>query len=459
MIKNRESLVSNACSGTNKILRRHVITILNAAIEAVDPGRAVENAISFVDNQIVLKQDNLAFPLPDYSRIFVVGGGKAGGAMSEAIERVLGERIKKGCVNVLKGTENDYNPDKISLHGASHPVPDNNGVEGVRKILQTVEEASDDDIIIVLISGGGSAIMPHPADGITLGDLQETTSLLLKSGGTINELNTVRKHLSNFKGGKLAEKCFPSTVISLVISDVVGDPIDTIASGPTAPDNSYFNDAYQVLKNRRIWEATPENVKLRILMGVEGKISETPKPGDNTFEKVTNIVIANNSYAAEAAKKTAEELGYDSVILSTYVEGEARDVGTVFAGIAKEIEAKNRPINKPGAVVIGGESTVTVLGKGIGGRNMELAMSASRQIPDSALIACLATDGIDGPTDSAGAIVDGYTLQRAKKHGLDIGCFLDRNDSYSFFKTLNDYLFTGPTGTNVNDLSVILVGG
>lgn len=458
MIKNRKALLQNSSTEENLRLRKDVIKILESALEAVDPKRAVENSLKLEDGYIRLKPSNISYDLADIGDIYVVGGGKAGGAMSEAVENILGDRIKQGHVNVLKGTEGYYQLDKINLYGAAHPVPDLDGVEGVRKMLETVEKASEEDIVVVLISGGGSALMPYPAEGISLTDLQETTSLLLMSGATINELNSVRKHLSGFKGGKLAENCFPSTVISLILSDVVGDPIDTIASGPTAPDNSSFRDAHTVMTNRSVWEPAPENVKHRILMGLSGEISETPKPGDEIFEKVSNNVIANNAIAAEAAYITADMMGYDSFVLSTFVEGEAKEVGTVFAGIAREIEFKNRPVKKPGAVIVGGESTVRVSGDGVGGRNMELALSASRKIFGATLIACLATDGIDGPTDSAGAIVDAYTLSRAEKKGLDMEVFLENNDSYSFFKALNDFIFTGPTGTNVNDLTVIMVG-
>ncbi len=432
--------------------------ILESALKAVDPKRAVENFLKLEDGCLKLEPGNISYDLADVGEIYVVGGGKAGGAMSEAVENILGDRIKKGNVNVLKGTEGNYQLDIITLNGAAHPVPDLDGVKGVKRMLDTVEKASEDDIVIVLISGGGSALMPYPAEGISLNDLQETTSLLLMSGATINELNSVRKHLSGFKGGKLAESCFPSTVISLILSDVVGDPIDTIASGPTAPDNSFFRDAHNVMINRKVWEPAPQEVKNRILMGLDGGISETPKPGDEIFEKVSNNVIANNAIAAEAACKAADMLGYNSFVLSTFVEGEAKEVGTVFAGIAREVEFKNRPVKKPGAVIIGGESTVRVSGEGVGGRNMELALSASQKIPGAALIACLATDGIDGPTDSAGAIIDDYTLSRAEKKGLDVGVFLENNDSYSFFRALEDFIFTGPTGTNVNDLAVIMVG-
>jgi glycerate-2-kinase len=458
LIKNRQALLSNSSTEENRKLRGDVINILDSALEAVDPKRAVENSLKLEDGYIKLKPGNISYNLADVGEIYVVGGGKAGGAMSEAVENILGDRIEKGHVNVLKGTEGNYGLDRITLNGAAHPVPDLDGVKGVRRMLDTVEKASEEDIVIVLISGGGSALMPYPAEGISLNDLQETTSLLLMSGATINELNSVRKHLSGFKGGKLAENCFPSTVISLILSDVVGDPIDTIASGPTAPDNSFFRDAYSVMINRKVWEPAPEKVKNRILMGLDGGVSETPKPGDEIFGKVSNNVIANNAIAAEAACKAADILGYDSFVLSTFVEGEAKEVGTVFAGIVREVEFKNRPVKKPGAVIIGGESTVRVTGDGVGGRNMELALSASLKISSAALIACLATDGIDGPTDSAGAIVDGYTLSRAEKKGLDVGVFLENNDSYSFFRALDDFIFTGPTGTNVNDLAVIMVG-
>ena len=323
-----------------------------------------------------------------------------------------------------------------------------------------VDQAGDDDLVVVLISGGGSALMTYPADGVGLEEVRELTGMLLRSGATINELNAVRKHLSSFKGGQLAERAYPATVVSLILSDVVGDPLDTIASGPTAPDGSTFGDAVEVLRRYGLWKSAAASIRRRLEDGVRGRIGETPKPGDRTFDKVFNVVVGSNLVAARAAVERAAALGYNALLLSTRVEGEARHVGTVYAGIAKDAAASGHPVPVPAAVIIGGETTVTVRGSGRGGRNQELALSAAMRIEGmDAVVAALATDGIDGPTEAAGAIVDGWTMRRARAMGLDPVESLRDNDSYRFFSRLGDAILTGPTGTNVNDLALILVSG
>jgi glycerate-2-kinase len=300
--------------------------------------------------------------------------------------------------------------------------------------------------------------MTFPAEPLKLDEIKKLTRHLLLSGATINEVNAVRKHTSAIKGGLMAEKAFPATTISLILSDVVGDPLDTIASGPTAPDQSTFHDAVNVLKNHKIWDKASGTIRRRLEMGIKGLIPETPKPGDKIFQKVTNIVVGSNITAARAALKKAQSFNYQSMIISTRIEGEARQVGAMFSSIAHEISSTENPVSKPGAVIAGGETTVTVAGSGTGGRNQELALSAAARIEDlDALIATLATDGIDGPTEAAGAVVDGSTMRKASSMNLNIREFLKKNDSYTFFRNIGDGIITGPTGTNVNDLTIILV--
>jgi glycerate 2-kinase len=347
---------------------------------------------------------------------------------------------------------------RVKLNPSSHPVPDEEGVRGVRDMMRLTSNLSPEDLVLALISGGGSALMPLPADGVSLEDIKDVTRTLLNSGATINELNAVRKHVSAFKGGRLAANCHPATVVSLILSDVVGDPLDIIASGPTAPDPSTYETAHEVLDRHGVWGSVSPAVKKRIEQGLTGKAAETPKPGDPVFDKVHNIVVANNLKAAKAAADKAEKLGYNTQVISTFVEGEARHVGTVYAGLARSLAINDLPVTKPGALLLGGETTVTVTGPGIGGRNQEVALSALMKIAghDSVVIV-LGSDGIDGPTDAAGALVDGASLSRAKSKGLNPEKHLMENDSYSFFKELGDAVFTGPTGTNVNDLTLILV--
>jgi len=456
--RNEAEILNNAASEPLLRLRRDAIDIMETALDAVDAGNAVKRSLRVEGN--LLRCDGLELNLERCAKVFVIGGGKAGGGMAEAAEGLLGDRISGGVVNVLKGTEGLHRLKRVRLNGASHPIPDEGGVRGVEEMMKVLDGAGERDLIIVVISGGGSALMTYPADGVGLGDIQEVTGLLLRSGATINELNAVRKHLSAVQGGQMAKRASSATVLSLVLSDVVGDPLDTIASGPTVPDPTTFDDAVNVLKRRGTWESTPPSIRRRLETGAEGRIEETPKPGDEIFEKVHNFVVGSNHTATRAAVDRARTLGYESMLLSTRIEGEASQVGTVLAGIAGEIAATGNPLGCPAAVVAGGETTVTVMGSGRGGRNQELALSAARRIRGlNAVVAALATDGIDGLTEAAGAIVDGATLGRAVSKGLDAAEFLSDNDSNGFFNALGDTLLTGPTGTNVNDLMLILVSG
>jgi len=455
-IRNERQLLDNAQSETLRRLRRDALDILRRAVEAVDPRKAIKLSLELRRGHLCF--NDVELDLDGFSKVLVVGGGKAGGAMAEAVEELLGERISTGVVNILKGTEDRYRLRRIELNGASHPIPDDEGVRGTGRMLSLVEQAEADDLVFVLISGGGSALMTYPAEGVGLEEMRRLTEMLLRSGATINELNAVRKHLSAVKGGQLAEKAHPATVVSLILSDVVGDPLDTIASGPTAPDRSTFRDAAAVLQRYGLWTKVADSIRQRLQAGLKGEFKETPKPGDKIFERVFNVVVGSNLVAARAAVKEAVDLGYNTLLLSTRVEGEARHVGTVYAGIAGEISASDQPIPRPAAVVAGGETTVKVEGSGHGGRNQELALSAAMRMEGlDAVVAALATDGIDGPTEAAGAIADGWTMRRARSMGLAPEDFLMDNDSHGFFRRLEDAILTGPTGTNVNDLAVIIV--
>ena len=455
MFKNRQQILDNSSTEKLRTMRSDALNILEAALEAVDPKNAVMDKLKIIEGNVVV--DGLALSLSDVNRVLIVGGGKAGGPMTEALVEVLGEKIEGGVVNILRGTEARYSVNPVKLNPSSHPVPDDGGVRGVQEMMRLTSNLSPDDLVFSLISGGGSSLMPLPAAGISLEDIQDVTKKLLRSGATINEVNAVRKHLSAFKGGRLAANCYPATVVSLILSDVVGDPLDIIASGPTAPDPSTYETAHEVLERHGVWGSVSPAVKKRIEHGLKGKADETPKPGSPVFDNVHNIVVANNLKAAKAANAEAEKLGYNAQVISNFVEGEARHVGTVYAGLARSLAINDLPVTKPGALIIGGETTVTVKGSGKGGRNQELALSALIKIAEhDCLVLALGTDGIDGPTDAAGAMVDGASLSRAKSKGIDPEKHLKENDSYSFFKELGDALFTGPTDTNVNDLALIL---
>lgn len=440
-------------SAANAARHRDVVMqVLRAALDAADPYRAVLTSLASLEARDL---DSLA-----QGSVYVLGAGKAGAAMSRAAEEVLGERIAGGLVIVKDGHTSDILPRRIELVEASHPVPDLRGVASTGRLLEMAEQAGENDLVLCLISGGGSALMTAPAPGISLEDVQGVTGALLRSGATINELNSVRKHLSRVSGGQLARAAAPARVLALILSDVTGSPLDVIASGPTAPDPTTFADALAVLERYRLLANAPPPVVDRFQAGARGEIEETPEPGDPIFNRVDNHIVASNVIAVEAAVSRAATLGLDSVIMSTYVEGEASEVGLVLAGVAREVVKYNRPVAKPCCVLFGGETTVTVRGTGIGGRNTELALSAAGAIKgmgDGVLVASLATDGGDGLSPGAGAIVDGTTIARGEALGLDYRTSLANNDSYTYLSQVGDALMLGPTGTNVNDVMAVFV--
>ncbi|MEM3725341.1 MAG: glycerate kinase [Candidatus Bathyarchaeia archaeon] len=454
-IKNKEKLIENGETSLNRKARAIALNSFEYALRAVDPKQIIKSRVLLKGSKLLVNGHE--FDLKKFKNIYVIGGGKASGAMAEALEKVLAKHITAGIVNVPHGSE--HKTEIIEIHGASHPVPDEAGVEGTRRMLEIAEKAGENDLIICLISGGGSSLMPLPRGEISLSDKREITNALLKCGATIKEINTVRKHISDFKGGWLAKKAHPATILNLILSDVVGDPLDFIASGPTVPDSTTFSDAIKILKNYGLWDKTPATIKKVLLDGEAGKIPETPKASDETFKKVFNVVVGNNRFASLAACKQLKRDCLNTLLLTTTMEGEARHIGTMLATIAHETFLYGNPIPKPAGIVAGGETTVTVTGKGVGGRNQELALAAALKLEgmDGVVLASLSTDGVDGPTDAAGAMVDGKTLVRANKAGLTPQEFLAENNSYKFFANLGDLIFTGPTGTNVNDITVIVV--
>lgn len=450
MIKNKIQLTNKGSESTRKA-RTLALDSYEAALNTVKPDKLIKSNI--VLQSPFLKVDNLSFDLRTFKNIYVVGGGKASGEMAAALEHILGKWIKKGIVNVPRGSA--PRTEIITLNQASHPIPNQLGVEGTKKMLKIAEQATQDDLLICLISGGGSSLMPLPREELTLKDKQELTQKLLKSGASISEINTVRKHLSAFKGGFLAKKAYPATILNLIISDVVGDKLGDIASGPTVPDNSTFVDAQNVLIKYKIWDSTPLSVQTILKQGQQGKIAETPKPDEEFFKKVHNVILANNQSVCLAVKKYFEAQGIETHLLTAALEGEARQVGAM---LAEKMRCVSSSI-KPTCFIAGGETTVTVLGKGVGGRNQELALAVAIQLKNfqGFVFASLSTDGVDGPTDAAGAIVDGNTLNRAEMLGLNSVHFLMENNSHRFFSILDDLVITGRTGTNVNDIAIMII--
>ncbi len=456
-ILNRQELLDKVSSPTIGKARKIILDAIESLLDAVDPKKAVKSQVRIMNDTLTVGEES--FSLPSFSNIIVVGGGKASGYMAEALEEILGNRIGSGLVAIPKGTSNKYTTKNIAFHEASHPIPDNSSVEAAKRIMKLVSCAKEDDLVVCLISGGGSSLMALPKAEITLEDEQKVTDLLLKCGATINEMNVVRKHVSAFKGGQLAKAAYPSTVLGLLLSDVLGDPLDVIASGPTVPDSSTYGEAVEILKKYDLWEKIPSSIRKVLLNGEKGLIDETPKGGDPTFERVHNVVIGNNRLACQAAAKTLKESGLNVTFLSSFLEGEAREVGTVLSALAKEVVVSGNPLPPPVGIVVGGETTVTVTGKGKGGRNQELALALAQKIEglDRVVVASVSTDGVDGPTDAAGALVDGETTRNSRKLGLNAEEFLKNNDSYGFFSRVSGLIRTGPTGTNVNDVTMIIV--
>ncbi len=440
-------------SGRMRGQRQAALEVLAAALKAADPGEAVKRFLRLEGD--TLRVGERAYDLRSYDRVLVVGAGKAGSAMAAAVEEVLGDRVTGGIVNVKYG--HVAPTARVKIQEAAHPVPDEQGLAGTRQMVDLLKGAGPRDLVITVISGGGSALMDLPVEGITLEHMKALTDALLRSGATINEINTIRKHLSQVKGGGLARIASPAQVISLILSDVVGNPLDFIASGPTVPDTTTFQDAWRVLESYGLTDGIPAPIAERLSAGLRGEVPDTLKAGDQTFERVQNVVVASNELAAEAAVAKARELGFNTLLLSTFIEGEAREVAKVFAATAKEMAAYGRPLPRPACLIAGGETTVTVRGNGKGGRNQEMALSAALKIAglEDVMIVPAATDGNDGPTDATGAIADGSTVARAIATGLDPIEYLANNDAYHFFEQLGDLIKTGPTNTNVNDLTFV----
>ncbi len=446
---------------TNRAVRMKIMQVLQRAVEAVEPYAAVASRVD-VQNEL-LWISGQSYDLSDFARIFVIGAGKAGVPMVRAIEDKLGSQCEGYVVVKDSGSQVDQPTavGKIRIAAAAHPVPDSRGQDAARQIEEIARQARENDLVIALISGGGSALLADVAPPISLTDLQTLTSLLLACGATINEINTLRKHCSTLKGGQLARAVFPATLVTLVLSDVVGSPLDVIASGPTVPDLSSWQDAWAVVEKYDLSARLPQSIAQRLQAGLAGELADTPKPADSAFASSQTIVIADNRIAALAAKAEAERLGYKTLLLSTFVEGEAAEVAKVVSGLAKEVKESGHPLAPPACLILGGETTVT-LGSGShgkGGRNQELALAAALRIEGMAgvTVVSLATDGNDGPTDSAGGIVDGGTVERGRAWGLAAKEHLRQHDAYPFLRKTGDLLLCGSTETNVNDLIFVFV--
>ncbi|MBN2050181.1 MAG: glycerate kinase [Spirochaetales bacterium] len=447
--------------------RKHLTEIFTAGVERVDPCRMIRSLVALKGDllTVALPEQPVSFDLSAYRRVLVLGAGKATARMARALEAVLGDRIDGGLISVKY--DHTENLRRIETIEAGHPLPDENSVRAGEALAALAAEADRGTLVINLISGGGSALLSLPwSEGthhLTLEEKQETTRQLLGCGATIQEINCVRKHLSGIKGGRLAELIHPATCLNLILSDVVGDRLDSIASGLTVADETTFQDAKRIMEKYRIWDTAPTTVREIISFGAAGKIRETPKAGEDVFRGMTNMLIGTNRSALLAAAEKAENLGYNTLILSSRIIGEAREIAQFYHALAAEIAAFDSPVKKPACLIGGGETTVTLKGSGKGGRNQEMALSflnsLSTRSPgaEGCFFLSAGTDGTDGPTDAAGAFADQELAEKWITLGLDLQASLDNNDAYNFFKPLGGLLITGPTNTNVCDLQVLLV--
>ncbi|MBI5666324.1 MAG: glycerate kinase [Nitrospirae bacterium] len=436
--------------------RKSAIDIFYSALKAVDPYESVKGHTDKVRS---------LYRSGNFSRLIVIAIGKAAYPMVNALEDDLIDIIDAGIVITKYGHVEGQAPrvrgqgSKIKIREAGHPLPDDNGVKGTEEIIKLLRDADEHTLVVCLISGGGSALLVSPYEGITLKEKQDITLLLLNAGADINDLNCVRKHISKVKGGRLAEIAYPARMISLILSDVIGDRLDVIASGPTSPDSTTYDDALSILRKYKLLDKTPHGVLDVLNKGADGLVPDTPKEGNVIFRRIDNIIIGSNRMALDAAREKAEELGFHAEIISAGLAGEAREIGKWLADkVRSNSSSSSSRSNRPKCFISGGETTVTVKGNGLGGRNMELALAFAMEIEGIAGITLLSagTDGTDGPTDAAGAIVDGETISRAKAAGLDPEAYLANNDSYTFFKKTDNLFIPGPTGTNVMDMQIVV---
>lgn len=437
-------------------LRADARQIFAAGVRSADPAAAVKAALAVNNNRLEVR--GRSFPLSSFRRLFIAGCGKAAAPMARAAQEVLRDKMTGGVVVVKYGHGLPLR--NLEVIEAGHPIPDTAGMLGARRIMDLARQCGKDDLFLFLLSGGASALCPCPAPGLSLDDKQRATEVLLRSGAMIHEVNAVRKHISQIKGGRLAQLAAPAQVVALILSDVADDAPAAIGSGPTAPDPSNYDDCLEIIQRYRLADAMPPAVLDHLRRGGRGEIPETPKPSDPVFKDVQNLIIGSNRLALTAARQCAETLGYQTWIVGDAMAGESRLAAKSHGVLVRQVVRTGKPVSRPACLLSGGETTVTVTGDGLGGRNQEFALAAAMEIErlEGVVILSGGTDGTDGPTEAAGGIVDGTTTLRAKAKNFDPEDFLTRNDSYRFLRAVDDLLVTGPTLTNVMDLQVTLIG-
>lgn len=453
-IVRRRLLVRNGGSAVNQRARRLCLDALDAALGAIDPATALQRWLRIERGKLQIRDIPAAFP----SKIRVIAAGKASAPMLTAALNILGKRVVSGILVAPRNSNLKSTDKRIAIFHSSHPLPDEEGIRASRRVLTSINQMHANELLLCLISGGASAMLPAPVAAITLQDKRTVTQQLIQSRASIHQINTVRRHLSELKGGRLVEHCKAGTIISLIISDVSGNVLSDIASGLTAPDPSTFRDAINVLKQFNLWDSTPQRVRDHLEHGLKGNITETPKPDNRIFRKVHNFVVADNRTACEAASKALQRSHIPTTIMTSSLDMEARSLGKLLASAARDSEQFGQPLKSPSALVFGGETTVEVKGIGKGGRNQETVLSTVERIEglNGVAIAALGTDGVDGNSPAAGAVVDSQSVVRAKRMHLRVSDFAERNDSYNFFRKLGDNIVTGRTGTNVGDLYLLV---
>lgn len=453
LIKNKEELIEQ---GNNEI-RKDCLNIIEYALKSVNPRKELKDHINITSEQINIFENT--FRKDEIENIYILGAGKASYSMGKEIESKFKDLINDGVIVTKYGYKKE-NLNRIKVIEAGHPIPDKKSIKAGKELLKLAEKGNRNDLIINLISGGGSALAVLPSNSINISEIQKTSELLLSQGADIEEINTIREHISDIKGGNLTKSINPANSISLIVSDVVGDKLDTIASGLTAPDNTTYNEAYNILNKYQILEKIPKNIKNHLIKGKKGKIKETPKEKDFENFKQKNIIISSNDKATEKAKTKAKKLGYNTLILSRMIEGESLEAGKFIAGITNDIKRTNTPIKKPATLISGGETTVTTKNtKGKGGPNQEFVIGAATKInkQKNITIASIDTDGTDGPTNIAGGIVDENTTKRIKQKNIALQKIIKNHNTKKALKKIKSTIKTGPTGTNVNDLRIAII--
>ncbi|MFI5322225.1 MAG: glycerate kinase [Thermodesulfobacteriota bacterium] len=437
--------------------REDALKIYREAVDAANPKKCVLDHMSLKWDVLIVEDKK--YNINDFRAVYAVAFGKAATSMAEAVEEALGDKLTGGIVVSNTQPENPYK--KLGFYLSSHPVPDDRSLAAAKEILSILEKAGEKDLVIFLISGGGSALVAMPSPGISLDDKRKATETLLMSGVDKYGLNAVRKHISQIKGGGLLKKALPARVITLILSNVVSDRLDAIASGPTVPDPTTYEDAWRVIDALDLEHKLPPNVVVHLEEGRAGNNPETLKEGEYDPKNVQTLIVGNNFKSLIAAQKKAEELGYNTLMLSSQISGEAREVAKVIAAITFDVERFDMPVKKPSCLIFGGETTVTIqnsLGTGKGGRSTETALSFCMEIIGHDIVGLFCdTDGIDGPIDAAGAICDGQSRLLARTMNVSAREHLALNDSYGFFDKLGDLVITGPTGTNVMDIGIVLI--